>query len=60
MRAMERFSTGCQLADENLGEHPARFVSDANLAQLDRLRAAYDPDGRFHPWMGRVGHVGQP
>jgi FAD/FMN-containing dehydrogenase len=55
MRAMERLATGCQLADENLGEHPARFVSDANLSQLDRLRGAYDPEGRFHAWMGRVG-----
>ena len=33
---------------------PARFVSDENLARLDEIRAQYDPDGRFHPWMGRV------
>ena len=54
MRAMEHVSTGIQLADENLGRRPARFVSDENLARLDRIRAQYDPEGRFHPWMGRV------
>jgi FAD/FMN-containing dehydrogenase len=53
MREMEPLSTGCQLADENLGEHPARFVSDENLARLDRIRAARDPGGRFHTYMGR-------
>lgn len=54
VREMEPLATGCQLADENLGQRPARFVSEANLARLDRARAAYDPDGRFHPWMGRL------
>jgi hypothetical protein len=53
VREMEHLGTGCQLADENLGQRPARFVSDANLAKLDRLRAVHDADGRFHPWMGR-------
>ena len=33
---------------------PAKFVTDANMARLDRVRADYDPDGRFYPWMGRV------
>lgn len=54
MREMEHLATGIQLADENLGERPARFVSDENLARLDEIRAAYDPDGVFHPWMGRL------
>jgi FAD/FMN-containing dehydrogenase len=53
MRAMEGLASGCQLADENLGARPARFVSDANLARLDEIRAARDPERRFHPWMGR-------
>jgi len=53
MREMASLATGCQLADENLGERPARFVADANLSRLDRLRATHDPEGRFHPWMGR-------
>jgi hypothetical protein len=54
MREMEHLASGIQLADENLGERPARFVSDASLARLDEIRAAYDPDGLFHPWMGRL------
>lgn len=53
MREMEHLASGIQLADENLGRRPARFVSDANLARLDELRARYDPDGIFHQWMGR-------
>ena len=51
---MEALASGIQLADENLGRGPARFVSDANMARLDELRARYDPDGLFHPWMGRL------
>jgi FAD/FMN-containing dehydrogenase len=53
MEEMSHLSSGIQLADENLGRRPARFVSEENLARLDRVRAEYDPDGRFHAWMGR-------
>ena len=48
------FMTGIQLADENLGLRPARFATDSNMTRLDEIRARYDPDGRFHPWMGRL------
>jgi len=53
MREMAHLASGIQLADENLGLRPARFVSEANLARLDAVRAKYDPDGLFHSWMGR-------
>jgi FAD/FMN-containing dehydrogenase len=53
MREMEELATGIQLADENLGLRPARFLSDAHMSRLDELRAIHDPHGRFHPWMGR-------
>jgi hypothetical protein len=43
MRETEPFSVSIQLADENLGRRPARFVADANMARLDHLRAKYDP-----------------
>jgi hypothetical protein len=56
MRAMEHLASGIQLADENLGRRPARFVTDQNLARLDEIRGRYDPNGRFYPWMGRVAH----
>jgi FAD/FMN-containing dehydrogenase len=53
MREMEPAASGIQLADENLGLRPGRFVTEENLARLDRVREDYDPDGIFHPWMGR-------
>lgn len=54
MGEMAHLSSGIQLADENLGERPARFAGDENLARLDALRTRYDPDRLFHPWMGRL------
>src|SRR5258708_39342763 len=36
MAEMEHLSSGIQLADENLGRRPARFVRDENMARLDR------------------------
>jgi hypothetical protein len=53
MRAMEDQASGIQLADENLGRRPAPFVAEATLRRLDEVRAHYDPQGRFHSWMGR-------
>jgi len=53
MRELEPLASGIQLADENLARRPARFVSDEHLRRLDEVRAAYDPDGMFHPWLGR-------
>lgn len=61
MKALEPWSRGIQLADENLARRPWPFVSDAHLARLDRVRTKYDPQGIFHPWMGRVdGAAGTP
>jgi FAD/FMN-containing dehydrogenase len=54
MAAMAPLASGIQLADENLGARAARFATDENMAKLDRIRAEYDPDNRFYPWMGRV------
>jgi FAD/FMN-containing dehydrogenase len=54
MAAMSDLAVGIQLADENLGERPAPFASDEHMARLDRTRTTYDPDGRFHSWMGRA------
>ncbi|MEO1041637.1 MAG: FAD-binding oxidoreductase [Pseudomonadota bacterium] len=53
MERMEGVSIGIQLADENLGQRPARFMADSNLARLDALRSRYDPEGVFYDWMGR-------
>jgi FAD/FMN-containing dehydrogenase len=54
MAAMSHLATGISLADENLCRRPARFITEANMARLDKVRSAYDPDGRFHSWMGGV------
>lgn len=54
MAAMAPLASGIQLADENLGNRPAKFAAEENMDKLDAVRAEYDPDGRFYPWMGRV------
>ena len=54
MAAMSHLATGIALADENLSRRPARFIADSNMARLDEVRSTYDPEGRFHSWMGRV------
>ncbi|RDH80373.1 FAD-binding oxidoreductase [Mycolicibacterium moriokaense] len=54
MAAMAHLASGVQLADENLGQRPAKFAADDNMMRLDKVRAKYDPGGRFHSWMGRV------
>jgi hypothetical protein len=38
-------------ADENLGQRPARFLSDEHMRRLEELRARHDPRERFHSWM---------
>jgi hypothetical protein len=53
MRKLEPFSHGIQLADENTGRRPARFMTEKNLRKLDEIRAQRDPTGLFHAWMGR-------
>jgi hypothetical protein len=53
MAAMSHLATGISLADENLARRPATFITDPNMTRLDKVRAAYDPDGMFHSWMAR-------
>ena len=53
MAAMSHLATGISLADENLARRSATFITNPNMARLDKVRAAYDPDGMFHSWMAR-------
>jgi FAD/FMN-containing dehydrogenase len=53
MSEMAPLASGIQLADENLGRRPGRFVSDEHLRRLDQVREQWDPSGVFHAWMGR-------
>jgi FAD/FMN-containing dehydrogenase len=55
MRALEPFSCGIQLADENLGRRPFRFMSDAAFERLAKVRAQWDPQGMFWSYMGTPG-----
>ena len=54
MAEMAPLAKGVQLADENLGQRPAPFMADANLARLDQVRAQRDPSRRFHDYAGRL------
>ena len=51
MRRLEPLSVGIQLADENLVNRQARYMSDENGARLEALRSQYDPDGVFHSYL---------
>merc|ERR1712217_274771 len=53
MKEMEHLASGCQLADENLLQRTARFVTGDRLQRLDEIRARRDPLGRFHAWGSR-------
>jgi len=55
MRALQPLASGVQLADENLGARPFKFMADANLRRLETIRAKYDPGGLFHSYMGLPG-----
>lgn len=60
MKDMGEHARGIQLADENLGNRPARFTKDENLRRLDGLRAKYDPGGLFRAWGGRINLDDEP
>jgi hypothetical protein len=47
---MEHLSVGIQLADENLANRPARFLSDAHMTRMHTIREKHDPDRVFHTW----------
>jgi len=51
MAAMSHLATGISLADENLARRTATFITEPNMARLQQIRAAYDPEGMFHSWM---------
>jgi FAD/FMN-containing dehydrogenase len=51
MRRLEPLSVGIQLADENLVNRRARFLSDENARLLEELRRKHDPERRFHSYL---------
>jgi FAD/FMN-containing dehydrogenase len=53
MRELEPLASGIQLADENLGARPFRFLADENFRRLQIIRSKRDPNGMFHSYMGQ-------
>jgi FAD/FMN-containing dehydrogenase len=53
MGNMEPYSTGIQLADENLTRRAGRFMTDDNHERYDRIREHWDPERRFISWEPR-------
>ena len=51
MRRLEPFSPGCYLGDSDFTIRPAPFMSDQAWVRLQRLRAAWDPDGLFAAYL---------
>ena len=51
MRELEHLADGIQLADENLGARPFRFLADSNFRRLQAIRSERDPNGVFHSYM---------
>ena len=58
MAAMSHLATGIALADENLGRRSARFITAPHMTRLAAVRSKYDPDSRFHSWMGESAGSG--
>ena len=54
MREMAHLSTGCQLADENLRIRPDRFLTEANMQRLDKIRHDRDCDLPFLTVSGKT------
>jgi hypothetical protein len=52
MHELEPLASGIQLADENLGDRPFRFMAEENLERLERIREHWDRDRLFHSYMG--------
>jgi len=46
--SVEHLSAGTQFADADLGQRFDRPLSDASLARMEELRAAWDPGGVFY------------
>jgi len=48
----EQVGEGLYIGDSDFSRRPDRFMAADNRAQLEQIRAARDPDGRFVPYLG--------
>ncbi len=51
--ALQEYSVGIQLGDENLARRPAQFMKPENFEKLQEIRGKYDPESRFNTY----GHM---
>ena len=50
IEALAPYSSGIQLADENLARREAPFMADLHRQKLETIRRDRDPQGRFHTY----------
>jgi hypothetical protein len=50
MHKMSHFSSGIQLADENLHNRPGRFLTDSHFQKLDSIHSIRDSNNVFNTW----------
>jgi len=51
LRAIQHASRGIQFSDNNVADRFDHGIVPENAERLERNRAAYDPNGRFHTYM---------
>ena len=51
MELLQEHEKGIQLADENLPQHPGKFMATHKFIKLEQLRQKYDPEGRFYGYL---------
>ena len=54
---IEPVTAGQYLGDSDLTVHQRQFLSPENYAKLERIRAKYDPNGRFHSYLAKPNIV---
>jgi FAD/FMN-containing dehydrogenase len=52
-RGLAEVGDGVYLGDSDFTRRPDRFMADANLARLEEIRAARDPEGLFVSYLAR-------
>jgi FAD/FMN-containing dehydrogenase len=50
-KSVDDISAGAQMNDENLRDHPARYLSEEAEKRLEELRAKYDPEQLFASYL---------
>ena len=57
MKKIEPVTAGQYLGDSDFTVHLRQFMAPENYVKLERIRAKYDPDGRFHSYLAKPDSV---